>query len=160
MDLLHTRTARIVLVLPVFFLAAREFLAPVLTLAYRLQGTGLAKLLGAVTPGDDYHRFIPLMNAIPFWLQGMWTASGILFLASAWLLLRNKKLAFDVFALALALELIAMVLEQATPGYRNAFSFSTPNFRRDVLIPIANFAFPFLVAGVLWPITRPARHGA
>ena len=154
MDLLHTRAARIVLVFPVLFLAAREFLAPVLTLAYRLQGTGLAGILGAVTPGDDYHRFIPLMNAIPFWVQGMWVVSGMLFLASAWLLLRNSKAVFEFFILALAIEMIAVTFEHAVPAFREAFSFSVPNFRRDVLIPVAQIVIPFLIAGVLWLMTR------
>jgi len=154
MNLLHTRAARIVLVFPVLFLAAREFLAPVLTLAYRLQGTVLAQMLGSVTPGDDYHRFIPLMNAIPFWLQGMWVISGVLFLASAWLLLRNNKAVFEIFILALALELTAMIFEHAVPAYREAFSFPSPNLRRDVLIPAANFTFPLVMAGVLWLMTR------
>jgi len=160
MNLLHTRGARIVLVFPVIFLAAREFFAPILTLAYRLQGTGLARILGAVTPGDDYHRFIPLMNATPIWLQGMWLVSGLLFLGSAWQLLRNNRTYFEFFVLALALESIAMIFEHAMPAYRDAFSFSSPNFRRDVLIPVAMFTFPFMVAAVLWLMTRGRQRPA
>ena len=117
-------------------------------------GIDLEGIDRSVTPGDDYHRFIPLMNAIPFWLQGMWVMSGMLFLASAWLLLRNNRAAFEFFVLALELELIAMMFEHAVPAYREAFSFSSPNFRRDVVIPVAQIVSPFLIAGVLWLMTR------
>lgn len=154
MNLFHTRAARLVLVLPVIFLSVQEFFAPVLTLAYRLHDTGAAKMMGGFTPGGDYRRFIPVMDATPLALQVLWAAAGVLFLVSAWLLLRNNRATFQFFLCALALSLIGSLFAHTLPAYREAFSFSPPNFRRDVLMPAAQMVLPFLVAAVLWRMTR------
>jgi hypothetical protein len=156
MDVLQSRAARLLLAVPILFLTVRELFAPALTLAYFSRNTAVAQALGAQTPGDDYRRFIPLMEATPLWLQAVWVASGLLFLASAALLVFRRRSAFPVFVSALALDILGTLVEQSLPAYRETFSFATPNPMRDVVIPAAQLAIPLAIAALLWLMSRRA----
>ena len=128
--------------------------ATALTLAYRLHYLKVARLLGGFTPGDDYRRFVPLMDATPWWIHGLWVTASVLFLISAWQLVRNRRAAFPVFAMALVLGTVGNVISHATPAYREVFSFPEPQFTRDYLIPAATAVVPVLIAAALWAHAR------
>ena len=74
--------------------------ATALTLAYRLHYVRGAAFLGTFTPGDDYRRFIPLMDATPWWIHTLWVTAAVLFVACAVQLLRKRRAAFLLFAAA------------------------------------------------------------
>lgn len=159
MDVFRSIIARSVLAAMIAFEALRAFFAPIMALSYRLRDTGLAERLGGFTPGDDYRRFIPLMDATPLWLLCFGIGSGVIFLVAAWKLLRGgSRSAFIFFALGLGLNLLGFVSGTFVPGYaeanRQAFTFIQPNFRRDVLIPAAGVLLPVFIAGALWWIAR------
>jgi hypothetical protein len=124
--------------------------ATVLTVAYRLDYLRLAAFMGGFTPGDDYRRFIPLMDATPWWNHALWIGASVLFLASGLQLLRNRASAFALFAVAWVLGAAGNMMSQSTPEYREVFSFSAPLFARDYLIPAMTACIPVLIAAALW----------
>jgi hypothetical protein len=128
--------------------------ATALTAAYRLHYLGVSAFLGGFTPGDDYRRFIPLMNATPWWLHGLWVAAAVLFVVSALQLLRNSGSAFLLFAAAWVLGTVGNLISQSMPAYREVFSFPAPLFTRDYLIPAATALVPVLIAAALWAYGR------
>ena len=148
--LVHTWYLRAFLALLIGTQVLSMLFATVLTLAYRLDFLGLARLIGEFTPGDDYRRFIPLMEATPWWLHGLWVAASILFFASAWQLLRKRRAAFSLFAAAWILGTAGNLISQSLPEYRQAFSFSAPIFTRDYLIPVATALVPVFIAAAVW----------
>ena len=149
MKVIHTWYARGFLTLLILGQVLSMLFATVMTTAYRLHYLGVAALLGGFTPGDDYRRFIPLMNATPWWIHGLWVAAAVLFFTSWWQLVRNRP-AFSLFAAAGVLGTAGNLISQSMPAYREAFSFPAPLLTRDYLIPIATALVPVLIAAALW----------
>jgi hypothetical protein len=150
MDLIHTWYARVFLTLLIASQVLSMLFATALTVAYRLHYLGVAAFLGGFTPGDDYRRFIPLMDATPWWIHGLWVSASVLFLASGWKLLQNNRVAFPLFAAAWVLGVVGNLISQSMPIYREVFSFPAPMFTRDYLIPAATALLPVLVAAGVW----------
>jgi hypothetical protein len=161
MDLLQTRWAGGVLAIMALWRALTMFFAPGLTIAYRMHELGVAEVLGSRTPGDDYRRFIPLMDASPNWLLGLEIASGLFYLLTAWGSLRKGRSVFVLFAAALLLEIAAASAVQFVPGLteltRQAFTFTDPNIRRDYLLPVARIVLLVVLGTALWLRSR-SRH--
>ena len=153
---LNTWYARVFLTLLLLGEALNMLFAPVLTAAYHLHYLRVAAFLGGFTPGDDYRRLIPLMNAAP-WMHGFWVAASVLFLASAWQVVRKNRSALPLFAAAWMLGATGDFIAQAMPAYREAFSFPTPMFTRDYLIPTATALAPLFIAAALWARDRISR---
>ena len=157
MDVINSGFARMVLMLLIAGQVLSMLFATVLTVAYRLHLLGIASFLGRFTPGYDYHRFIPLMDATPRWLHGLWIAASVLFAVSAWQLLRNSRQAFPLFAAAWVLGAIGNFVSDRMPiAYRQVFLFPGYSFRRDYLIPAVAALVPVLVAAALWANSRHA----
>lgn len=150
MHIVHTWYVRGPLALLIVGQVLSMLFATVLTVAYRLQDLRVAAFLGGFTPGDDYRRFIPLMDATPWWIHAMWVSASVLFFASGWQLLRDRPAAFSLFAAAWVLGTVGNLISQATPAYREVFSFPTPLFTRDYLIPAVTALVPVLIAAALW----------
>ena len=127
--------ARAVLALSIGGEALSMLFATILTAAYRLHDLHAAAFPGAFTPGDDYRRLIPLMDATPWWIHALWVAAGVLFVTSALQLLRKRRSAFPLFAAAWVLGTAGNLISQSMPAYKEAFSFGTPMFLRDRFIP-------------------------
>lgn len=161
MGLLKTRWAGWALALLALWLAVTMFFATGLTVAWRMHALGIAEVLGARTPGDDYRRFIPLMDATPIWLHGLWVASGLSYLLAGWRLLRNGRGAFALFAAALVLEFAGAAAGQFLPGFaqlnRRTFTFAHSNILRDYLMPGAQLILLTMVAAALWWRDRSPR---
>lgn len=154
MRLLDTEMARAILTLLLATQVLSFLFATILTLAWRLHCLGLAAFLGSFTPGDDYRRFIPLMDSIPWWIHAMWVAASVLFFASAWQLIRKRPSAFLLFAAGWIIGTTGNLIGQASPVYRAAFSFPEPMFTRDYFIPAATALVPILIAAALWTHSR------
>lgn len=77
-------------------------------------------------------------------------AATALFLACAWQLLRSRSAAFPLFAVALLVGTVGDLVSQASPAYREVFSFPTPEFTRDVVVPAVSAAVPIVIAAALW----------
>src|SRR5258708_37469607 len=88
------------------FEVVQALFAPMMVVSYRLGDIGVTGTLGGLTPGDDYRRFIPLMDTANELPLSLWSVSGILFIAAAWQLVRTRRAAFGLFALAYVLSRI------------------------------------------------------
>ncbi len=150
MDVLQTWYARGFLTLLISGQVLSFLFATALAAVYRLHYLQIAAFLGGFTPGDDYRRLIPLMDAIPWWVHGLWVAASALFLVSAWHLLRKSRAAFPLFAAAWVLGTVGNLITQSIPECREAFSFPAPLFTRDYLIPAATALIPVFIAAALW----------
>jgi hypothetical protein len=85
--------------------------ATLLTVVYRLRLLGAAEQLGQLTPGDDFRRFVPLMELTPMWLHALWVTSACLYAATAVRFLARRHAALVVLVPAVAVETIANQLE-------------------------------------------------
>lgn len=128
--------------------------ATVLTLAYRLNLLKLAGFLGAFTPGDDYRRLIPLLNATPWWVHAFWVAGSLFCAVAACELLRNRRGAFPAFAAAWILGCAGELVASALPEYHAVFSNRPQGLAPDYLIPAARVLMPVMVAAALWAHAR------
>ncbi len=150
MNVLQTWYARGLLAFFIAGEALNMLFAPVLSAAYHLRYLRVAAFLGGFTPGDDYRRFIPVMNATPWWLNGLWVAASLLLILSLWQLLRKNGAAFLLFAAAWVAGTAGNLIGQSMPAYKEAFSFPTPLFTRDYLIPAVTALVPVFIAAALW----------
>jgi hypothetical protein len=150
MDIVQTWYVRGPLALLIVGQVLSMLFATVLTVAYRGNHLRVAAFLGGFTPGDDYRRFIPLMDATPWWIHGLWVAASALFFVSGWQLLRNRAAAFPLFAAAWVVGAIGNMISQSMPVYREVFSFPAPLFTRDYVVPAVSALVPVLIAVALW----------
>jgi hypothetical protein len=158
MDAFRTWRARAILAIPIFWLVISFLFATALALAVRLGSPGAAEFLGGFTPGHDYRRFIPLIEATPWWIHGLWVSASMLFFASAWELLRNRAAAFGLFSAAWIVGTTGNLISQSMPAHRAVFSFPTPSFARDFLLPAVAVIVPALIAAALWAHARLAKR--
>lgn len=154
--LLDTWYARAFLALLIARQVISMLFATVLTVAYRQHYLGVAAFMGGFTPGDDYRRFIPLMDPPNWWLHGLWVTAAVLYFASGWLLQRKRQSAFPLFAAAWVLGTVANLISRSSAAYQQVFSFPTPMFTRDYLVPAASALLPVFIAAALWAHNRCA----
>ena len=159
MSFMNRGLARGALVLSIGCEALSMLFATALTVACRLHYVGGAVFLGRFTPGDDYRRFIPLMDATPWWIHALWVTAGILLFACAVQLLRKRRAAFLLFAAAWVLGAAGNLIPQSLPAYREAFSFPAPMFLPDYFIPAVTALVPVLIALALWAHSRSSFAG-
>lgn len=110
---LQTWYARAALACLIALLALREFFAPLMILAYRMQYRGLARFLGLRTAGHDYRRLISVMDATPVWLAALWVAAGLLYLMALWRMLRRAEGSAALFFVATGFDLFGIGMEQS-----------------------------------------------
>jgi ABC-type cobalamin transport system permease subunit len=138
--------------------------AQTMTLAWRLGATGVLSVMGAQTPGDDYHRFIPLLQLVPDWYVAAGFIAGALILASGVQLLRRRPSAVFLFLAGIVVGIVAEAMVHMVPGYNDAarqvFEFKDVRTMRDMVIPMATMLMPVLVACGLWLATRGTRPRA
>jgi len=152
------------IMLPLLFEVMQAVFAQTMTLAWRLGATGVLGVMGAQTPGDDYHRFIPLLRLVPDWYVAAGFIAGALVLASAVQLLRKRPSAVILFIAGIVVGLVAESLVHTVPGYneaaRQVFQFKDVRTMRDMVIPIAAQLMPVCIACGLWLATRGTRPRA
>jgi hypothetical protein len=141
---------RLGMALFLLFQALDDIFATVLTIAYRTGALNLAEGLGRSTPGDDYHRLIPLMEAAPLWLHGLWALASILYIVTiSQLLLRKGALHITLF-MAIAVEIAARGLGRPIIAATGIVVNPNPSLVA-LLLP---FVLPLFIAGVLWRANR------
>ena len=104
-----------------------------------------------MTPGDDYRRLIPLMEAVPAWLHALWVAAALFYLVAIVGLLTRQRLAYVAVVVGLGLEVAGTLLERPiidAVGVR-----ANPN--PSVLAQFLQFGLPLLVAIAVWYSSRP-----
>lgn len=156
---LRTRSVDITLALLALVQALSMVFASVLIVALRAHRLSLIRLLGGRLPGDDYRRFVPLLDATPVWQLALWGLVGITLLIGAWRLLGRRDHAFALCAAAVVLLYVSAgggwFDRQWHPAlaaaYARAFHFTRPNYRRDVPLPAAAQMLTFgLLAALSW----------
>jgi hypothetical protein len=160
-DVFGSVPVRGLLMLPLLFEVMQALFAQTMTLAWRLGATGVLDVMGAQTPGGDYHRFIPLLQLVPDWYVAGGFLAGGLVLASAVQLVRRRPSATVLFIAGIAIGLMAEALVHTVPGYNDAarqvFHFKDVRAMRDMVIPIAAQLGPAFIACALWLATRGTR---
>jgi hypothetical protein len=142
---------RLVMAFFLLFQALDDIFATALTIAYRTGAFNLAEALGRSTPGDDYRRLIPLMEAAPVWLHGLWAMASILYLVAISQILLRKGASHITLFLAIAVEVAARGLGRPIIEATGIVVNPNPSMFA-LLLP---FVLPLLMAGVLW---RAYRH--
>jgi hypothetical protein len=152
--MLQTWYVRSALACLIVLLALREFFAPVLIFAYRMQYLGLAHFLGLRTAGDDYRRLIPVMDATPSWLAALWVVAGLLYLVALWQMLRRTGASFVWFLLGAGLDLAGVLAIRSIEASTGIVVNPIP------LVRLAGFLLTFSVGFVLWRMTGKSRAAA
>lgn len=124
--------------------------ATLLTLAYRAHWLGLARFLGAFTPGGDYRRLVPLLDSTPWYVHALWLGGAMLSLVAAGQLLRNRATAFLTFAAGCALGAAGEIIGQRLPEFRAVFASTPQQVFRDNLASTVRIAALVLVGVALW----------
>jgi hypothetical protein len=150
LDVAKLDLARALLALFIGGEALSMLFATVLTVAYRLHDFDGATFLGRFTPGDDYRRFIPLMDATPWWIHALWVAAAVLFVVSACQLFRKRRTAFHFFTAAWVSGAVGNQISQSMPSYSQVFPSPAPMHMRDYIISAVTALVPGLVAAALW----------
>jgi hypothetical protein len=149
------------LMLPLLFEVMQAVFAQTMTLAWRMGATGVLGVMGSQTPGDDYHRFIPLLQLVPNWYVVSGFVAGALVLASAVQLVRRRPSAVIFFIAGIVVGIVAEGLVHTVPGYNDAarqvFQFKDVRTMRDLVIPITAQLVPIFIAISLWLATRGTR---
>jgi len=145
---LFTWYARSALAFLITLLALREFFAPVMIFAYRMNDLRLAHFLGLRTAGGDYRRLIPVMDATPNWLPLLWVAAGLLFLVALWRMLRRVDGSVPAFFLAFALDLAGAVVAKSIEASTGVIV--TP----ELMVRAAGEILMLSAGFLLWRMTR------
>jgi hypothetical protein len=118
-----------------------------LTLAFRLQSTRLLDLLGQMTPGDDWQRFVPLMQQIPDWLHALLLAAAVCYFVGTVGILRRRSLAVIALLLGMALDLSARALGQLLIAPADVVVHD-PSLLAQLIVPVG---LPLLLSVAAWP---------
>ena len=151
MRILNTLPVRLGVMAVIAFKVVDDLFATLLTLAYRLAQSQAAGFLGRQTPGDDYQRLAPLMDAVPIWLHGLWVAAAVLYLGAIVLILLHRRQAYAWVLLAFGFELAASLLGRPIVAASGVVVNPNPSFLAAVVIP---FIVPLGLAAVLWLAAR------
>jgi hypothetical protein len=122
-----------------------------LTLAYRQGSLGMTERLGRMTPGDDFHRLVPLMEAIPVWVHALAAAEGACYLAAVICLLARWRAAYVALLAGVSLEFVLTVFGRALETEVGVAAVPDPSFLAAVLLP---FVLPLLLALAAWSGSR------
>jgi hypothetical protein len=96
-----------------------------------------------MTPGDDYQRLVPLMEAIPAWLHALSVAGGTCYLLAILFLLGRRRAAHFALLAGVSLGLAATILGRPIIAEVGVRAVPNPSFLSAVLLPIV---LPLLVA--------------
>jgi hypothetical protein len=103
------------------------------------------------TEGDDYRRFIPLMNGTPVWGSVVSLLASAFYLAALVQVLRRRRSATGLFFAGLVLSVGLWVKTLATPAVQ---AFSPAHLKRDALL----YVITALVGMLLWEGNKSLRQ--
>ena len=151
MKILDNAVVRLAIVFLIAFKVIDELFATVLTLAYRMSALGAAERLGRLTAGDDYSRLIPLMDAVPVWLHGLWVLAAALYLTAIARFALRKGSAHVLVLAALGVEFVAIEIGRPIVAATGVIVKPEPSVLAGLIFP---FVLPFMLAVVLWMASR------
>jgi hypothetical protein len=129
------------------FLAFGDLFPALLTMSYRMGALDLAESLGKNTPGDDYRRLIPLMEAIPLWLLALSALAAVLYLIAIIGALIGKR-AYRLVLLALAFEITAEIVGRPIIAATGV----TVNPNPSLVAIVLPWILPLSTALLLWKL--------
>lgn len=118
-----------------------------LTLAFRLRSTRLLDVLGQMTPGDDWRRFVPLMQQLPDWLHALLIAAGLCYVVCTLSILRRHNVAAIAPLLGVLLDLATRALGQLVVAPADV-AVHDPSLAAQLIVPVA---LPLLLSFAAWP---------
>jgi len=116
-----------------------------------MSALGAAERLGRLTAGDDYSRLIPLMDAVPFWLHGLWVLAAVLYLTAIARFALRKGSAHVLVLAALGVEFVANEIGRPIVAATGVIVNPEPSVLAGLIFP---FVLPFMLAVVLWMASR------
>jgi len=149
---MNARVLRTLVFLLVAYGAFSNLFDAAISLSCRLHFPKIAEFFGSFTPGDDYRRFIPVFDAIPSWALGLSLVAGLLYLASAWPLLRERRYLFPIFTAAVAVDLIHYAVLRSIPAY--AELMGSGHLHTEYVL----YGFLLAGCGIAWWVARPPQH--
>ena len=159
-----TLPVRVLLAVAMFFVATQAAFAQCLTLAWRLHWAWYLAWAGGMTPGDDFRRFIPLMEFVPVWYVAGGLAAALLILIAILELLRGRRAGFGFYVAGLFLSLSIEWLVTQLPGFAAAasrvYDFQVAHAMRDWVIPVAGKLFPLGLGFFVWLSARSRPRSA
>jgi hypothetical protein len=121
-------------------------------LSYKFGALGLTQFLGLRTEGDNYRRFIPLMNVTPAWEPVVSLLASAFYLAAMVQVLRRRRSATGLIFAGLVLSVGLWVQTLATPVSVQAFT--SAHLRRDALL----YLITALIGMLLWEGNKSLRR--
>lgn len=152
--LLDLAVVRTVAVLLISLRAFDAMFPTVLTTAYRMRAAGTTDVLGLVTAGDDYHRLVPLMEAIPLWLHLIATAAGACYLVALWGVLKRRRAAGPVLLIGVGAEAAATLLARPIVADIGVQALPNPSVFATIVLPVI---VPVIMAAAAWSGSRRER---
>jgi hypothetical protein len=155
LHLLDLRAVRIIGIAIAVYSAVDVLLPTALTISYRAGTLGVAAGLGRATPGDDYQRLVPLMDAIPVWIHALSLACGAGFVVAATYVVRRRRAAAGALLIGVSLQLATHILSRPFVASAGVLAVPNPSFIAAVVLP---YVFPALLAFAAW--SGSARDGS
>ena len=143
MTLLDFLTVRCAIAFWVALQALSGIFDGIFVLSYKFHALGTTQFLGLRTEGDDYRRFIPLMNGTPVWGPVVSLLASAFYLAALVQVLRRRRSATGLFFAGLVLSAGLWVETLATPAVQ---AFSPAHLKRDALL----YVITALLGLLLW----------
>jgi hypothetical protein len=147
MRILDNVGVRVIVVLMIAFKVFDDLFATVLTAVYKLSALGAAERLGRMTPGDDYSRLVPLMDAVPLWLHGLWVLSAVLYVAAIVSFVLRRGPGWILALAGLGTEILATQLGRPIIAATGVVVNPNPSVLAAVIFP---YVIPIALAVVLW----------
>jgi hypothetical protein len=147
MRILDNVGVRVIVVLMIAFKVFDDLFATVLTAAYKLSALRAAERLGRMTPGDDYSRLAPLMDAVPWWLHGLWVLSAGLYVAAIVSVALRRGPGYLLVLAALGIEVLATQMGRPIIAATGVVVNPNPSVLAAVVLP---YVMPIALAVVLW----------
>lgn len=117
-------------------------LPTLLTAAYRLQ-SGMATVLGALTPGNDATRLVPLMEAIPLWLHVLLVIGACCYLSAVACTVRQHPISAVLVMLGVVSEQLAALAARPIIAETGVVVVAEPSLLASFILPIV---LPLLLA--------------
>ena len=151
--LLDSRTVRVTATLLASFRVLDVGMPTLLTLALHTRSAAAASI-GRLTPGDDYRRLAPLLEAIPVWLHAVILLAVLLYVMAAGAMWRRSSMAALFWSLAVLAEQSASLAAKPIVAAVGVVAVQHPSILAAVLLPIV---MPLLSAMAACSGSRAAR---
>jgi len=157
MNVVDAIAVRAILIFFIGLEVMSNLFATIATIAYKTGHLGFVGAMGGQMPGDDYRPFVPLMNAIPWWIHALWVCAALLYVVSAGLLVTQRRAgAFPAFLSGFGLALIAKLSSGiiiAKTGLQPVVS-PAGTIAGRLIQAIPEFILPLAIALVLFVLWR------